>query len=61
MVRCPKVSSSVSPTLTSLDGFATLPFIDMCPPLAASAATVRLFISLDTFKYLSSLILTLLL
>ena len=53
MALLPKETLTTSPTFTSLDGFATLPLISILPPSQASAATVRLLITLDTFKNLS--------
>jgi len=42
--------------LTAADAFAVLPLIRTLPASQASFATVRLLISLETFKNLSSLI-----
>ena len=52
----PKLMVIMSPTLTSTEAFATLSLIITRPASQASFATVRLLISLDTFKYLSNLI-----
>ena len=52
----PKVTVTTSPTFTSFAGLTTLPLISIRPPSHASCATVRLLITLDTFKNLSILI-----
>ena len=44
-----------SPSFNCLDGLAGLPFTKTLPWSETSLATVRLFISLDTFKNLSNL------
>lgn len=51
----PNCISMISPTFTSVPGFAGLPLILTCPVSQASLASVRRFINLDTFKYLSIL------
>ena len=56
-VLLPKDTVTTSPILTSFEGFATFPFISIRPPSQASAATERRFITLETFKNLSILIL----
>ena len=55
----PKPIVILSPTLTSADAFAGRPLMVTLPASQASLATVRLFISLVTFKYLSNLIIIL--
>src|SRR5699024_1553729 len=50
---CPKVISITSPTATTTDGFATVPFILMRSFSAISLANGRRFIILDTFRNLS--------
>ena len=51
-----KNESITSPALTAADAFPVLPLIRTLPASQASFATVRLLISLETFKNLSSLI-----
>lgn len=52
----PRVILISSPTFTSYDALATLPFTSTLPASQASLATVRRLIILETFKYLSNLI-----
>ena len=55
-VFVPKPISIMSPTFTFTEAFAGLPLTITRPASQASFATVRLLISRDTFKNLSSLI-----
>ena len=51
-----RVSVNGALAKASREGLAVTPLTEILPPSAASAATVRRFISLDTLRYLSSLI-----
>ena len=55
-VLFPKVISTTSPTETSFEGFAGLPFTETWEEAHASFATVRRFISRETLRNLSNLI-----
>ncbi len=52
-VRCPNFMSTTSPGFTSYEAFTFLPFTLMNEESHASLATVRLFISRETFRNLS--------
>jgi len=56
VILFPNCISITSPSFTSAPALTTLPLIFTRPWSHASLASVRLLISLDTFKYLSILI-----